>query len=194
MYLNNRGILATNDNEARILLSKLNDELDKRKKLIRGKYVKIHDMPEKKRPPFIILFADEVTEIQDKNIQYMLNRIPRLGGGFGFITIIATQKPSSKTFRSGCFTELRSLMDCRICFNVRSKDDSIMILNNSQGVTLPNIRGRCIFQYGYDDNMEIQTMYIKPERIKKLLSNNGGDNYFSQDQEDKQPTNMLLPR
>lgn len=190
MYLNKYGILATNDDEAMFVLQKLNHELDRRKKLIRGKYVKIHDMPTTIRPPFIIVFADEVTEIQNKDIQYLLNRIPRLGGGFGFITIIATQKPSSKTFRSGNFTELRSLMDARICFNVRSGDDSQMILNNTRGLDLPKIQGRCIFQW--DVEAEVQTMYVKLEKINNLLEEGGV--YGRREVVLEQPKKMLPPR
>jgi hypothetical protein len=171
IYLDKYGILATNESEALDVLYKLNLELDKRKQLIKGRYVKIHDMPKEQRPPFLIVFADEITEIQNKDVQYLLNRLPRLGGGFGFITIVATQKPSAKTFKSGNFTELRSLMDSRICFNVRSTDDSIMVLNNSRAMDLPKIKGRCIFQY--DIETEIQTMYIDPRKIDKILMEGG---------------------
>lgn len=169
IYLQDFGLLATNTQESLILLSKLNQELDRRKKLVRGKYVKIHDMPANQRPPFIVVFADEVTEIQDKNVQYMLNTLPRIGAAFGFITIVATQKPSAKTFRSGNFTELRSLMDGRMCFNVRSAEDSKMILNNTSGVRLPSVKGRCIFQW--DAEIEVQTMYLNPKDIKKGVAN-----------------------
>lgn len=198
IYLNNYGILATNEYEAFTLLTRLNLELDKRKKLIRGKYVKIHDMPPAERPPFIVVVVDEITEIQNKEIQFLLNRLPRLGGGFGFITIVATQKPSSKTFRSGNFTELRSLMDSRICFNVRSAEDSQMVLNNSKAMELPKIQGRCIFQW--DEEIQIQTMYIDPKKINKILMEGGVTPIYDRNPkvvygyEDVKPQNLLPPR
>ena len=198
IYLNDYGILASNDYEAFTLLTNLNIELDRRKKLIKGRYVKIHDMPPAQRLPFIVVVVDEITEIQNKEIQFLLNRLPRLGAGFGFITIVATQKPSAKTFRSGNFTELRSLMDARVCFNISSTEDSQMVLNNPRAMELPKIKGRCIFQW--DEEIKTQVMYVDPRRVNRILMEGGVTPIHDRNPkivygyEDVKPQNLLPPR
>lgn len=172
-YMRNRGLLVTEENEIQEVLVKLNTELDRRNAFLASKgKVKIHNLPPNQRPPFIVLIVDELTEIQDKKSQELLNRIARLGRSPGFCLILATQRPSAKAFRDGSFTETRSLCDARLCFRVKSGRDSEMILNNANGANLPAIPGRGIFQW--DDEVEIQVPFLDPEKDVQRILQNGG--------------------
>lgn len=195
-YIKEYGLLITDEYEAYNILELLNKEIDKRNILLsnQGK-VKIHNLSSNQRPPFIVLIIDELTELQNKNSQELLNRIARLGRAPGFCLILATQRPSAKAFKDGSFTETRSLCDARLCFRVKSGRDSEMILNNTNGAYLPSIPGRGIFQW--DDELEIQVPFLDPEKDVKTILEKGDvrknehTNIFNQ--QNTEPSQKMLP-
>jgi S-DNA-T family DNA segregation ATPase FtsK/SpoIIIE len=173
-YMNEkRGLLVTEDDDIFNVLQMLNDEANRRNSFLATKRkVKIHNLPLDERPPFIVVIVDELTEIQHKLSQELINRIARVGRSAGFCLILATQRPSAKAFRDGTFTETRALCDARLCFRVKSSKDSEMVLNNSNGLYLPAIPGRGIFQW--DQELEIQVPFLNPETdIEEILKNGG---------------------
>lgn len=196
MKNNKRGLLVTDEIESYEVLQMLNSEVDKRNKLLSSKgKVKIHNLHPDIRPPFIVLIIDELTELQNKKSQELLNRLARLGRSPGFCLILATQRPSAKAFRDGTFTETRSLCDARLCFRVKSGEDSKMVLNNTNGANLPAIPGRCIFQW--DDELEIQVPFLDPEKDVEQILNSGGNVYHEYtnifNQQHQEPSRKMLP-
>ncbi|OEH86027.1 hypothetical protein BHU72_14840 [Desulfuribacillus stibiiarsenatis] len=191
MYMRDHGLLVTDESKANEVLYKMNEELDRRNQwLSEIGEVKIHGL--EGQPPFLFFAVDELTELQNKDSQLLLNRVLRLGRNSGFTGVLGTQKPSAKTFRDGTFTETRSLCDARMCFRVKSGEDSKMILNNANGVNIPAIRGRGIFQW--DDEIEVQTLFMDPKKIMSLVPNKRERVIIFDSNENDQPQKMLRPR
>ena len=173
-YMEDYGLLITDEPNALIVCKKLEEELERRMDLcVKYKKQKTHSLPKSVRPPFIIIEVDEITELQNKECQLSINRIMRLGRAYGFCVAIATQKPSARTFRNETFTETRSLCSARMCYYVVESQDSVMILNNAKGVDLPAISGRGIFKHGKDE-ITVQTMYVNPEKIPEMIRSTRG--------------------
>lgn len=197
-YMQKRGLLVTDELATHNVLQQLNNELDKRNTFLASRNkVKIHNLHSNQRPPFIVVVVDELTELQNKKSQELLNRLARLGRSPGFCLILATQRPSAKAFRDGTFTETRALCDARLCFRVKSGRDSEMILNNPKGFTIPAIPGRGIFQW--DSELEIQVPFIDPEKDVEQILQDGGvfpierTNIFHQSNQEP-PSKMLNAR
>lgn len=126
--------------------------------------VKTQDYPSEL--PFIVLFVDELAELQDEQCQTQLNRILRLGRAAGFCVVCATQRPSSTIFQK--FGDSKAMFAATMCFHVRDEINSRMVLDNPRAALIANNPGRAIYQW--EQELEVQTMFLSVKKAKELLS------------------------
>lgn len=151
------------DKGALELLTRLNNELDKRLEILeRAGVVKVQEYDG--TMPFEVLLIDELAEMDCKESQSLLNRLLRLGRAGGFCVICATQRPSADLFKQ--FSNSRALFGSRVCFGVESKEDSrIAGVVGAEEIT---VKGRAIVSLHED--IEIQVPYLPIKQAKKILA------------------------
>lgn len=164
-YMEGKALLITEIDKARDILTAINKQLDKRLQLLkRASVVKIQDYNEPL--PFIVLMVDELAELQDDISQTALNRILRLGRAAGICVVAATQRPSSSMFTK--FGDSKAMFAASMCFHVRDEINSRMVLDNGRAALIPNIKGRAIFQW--DMELEVQSMFLPVNQAKSLIA------------------------
>lgn len=159
------GFTAIETNEALDLFYQLKNEVDKRQKFIREHRIsKIHKY---RNIPPILLAIDEITDMNDKECQDILNYLLRKARNTGTSIIAGTQKPSHKTYKDFC--ESRSQFEARMAFRLSEAKDSHMVLNNHKAYEFikPKQEGRGIWQFGDDE--VIQSLFIDDDDIYNIL-------------------------
>ncbi len=118
--------------------------------------------------PFVVVVIDELHKLKDKECLEMLQTILAVGAGYGILVIASTQRPSSTIFEKVKFGDLKANFDGKVSFRASTKADSMIILDNPVASYLPNIKGRAIFQW--DLEVEVQTLYfpLHPKEEKQL--------------------------
>ncbi len=156
-YLSGHGLVITELEKVKVVLTAINKQLDMRLQVLRrAGCVKLIDYRGDDMP-FIVLIIDELAEMQDEECQEMLNRILRLGRAAGICVVAATQRPSSTLFKK--FGDSKAMFAATMCFHVRDEVNSRMLLDNDRAALIPgNVPGRAIFQW--DKELEVQTMYL----------------------------------
>lgn len=120
----------------------------------------------------ILIHKSEKT-IKEECQTYM-SQIARLGAGLGFRLILATQYPTGDVIPRQC----KQNSDAKLCFRVQSGTASRVVLDSEGAESLPQIKGRAIYQLG-DKRIIIQTPLITPEIIQEtitpfIIPNKGG--------------------
>jgi|GEM_PF-1362365 DNA segregation ATPase FtsK/SpoIIIE and related proteins len=150
--------------------------------------------------PWIVIIADELTEMQDKECQQSYNAIARMGRAAGICLIGATQRPSADMWQYEKFSNTRQLFDARLAFHLPDTSSSHIALGDgySQAAYLPTYKGRAI--YKWDGLKEVQTMKFPEEEdeIAKILNRIKGiptinPNIYNAMQIEES-SNLLLPR
>lgn len=162
-YLRDHCLIAITNDEANMVLHRLNEEFKRRRDVLRQyKSRKYAECPEEM--PYIVLVIDELAELSKDNFD-LTDRIVRLARATGMSVIAASQRTSTNVI-SG---DTRSNFVARVCFKVPSPADSRVILGEDCGLAgdLPSIKGRCIYRYGID-TIELQSMYLSPAQAEKL--------------------------
>ncbi|KLU66790.1 DNA translocase FtsK [Desulfosporosinus acididurans] len=182
------------------MLLKITEEIKRREGLFaKARVRKIQDYIYKGYElPFIVLVIDELHRLQDTASQEMLKTILAVGAGFGVIVIGSTQRPSSTIFEKVKFGDLKANFDGKVSFRASTSTDSQIILDNPSASYLPNIKGRAIFQW--DCEVEMQTFYfpLSPKeepQLNKLLAELGQPRFVVKRSEpsDVKPQKGLLP-
>lgn len=165
-YLNGRALVVDDMNLVEVLLKKLNDEMDKRKKLLKAaNCVKIQKYLKKGyEMGFVVIIVDEWADLPE-DVQDPLWRLLRMGRFVGIHVIAATQRPSSKIFEK--FGDMKAMFYGRLSFVVADTLNSRMILDCDDAAYLPAIKGRAIYKCGLE-KLEVQTLYLDPEDAIKL--------------------------
>ena len=185
---------------AKLMLYKITEEITRRENLFaKARVRKIQDYIYKGHDlPFIILVIDELHRLQDTSCQEMLKNILAVGAGFGVIVIGSTQRPSSTIFEKVKFGDLKANFDGKVSFRASTSTDSQIILDNPSASYLPNIKGRAVFQW--DCEVEMQTFYfpLSPKeepQLNKLLTELGQPRFIvRRDQDDNvSPKKGVLP-
>jgi DNA segregation ATPase FtsK/SpoIIIE, S-DNA-T family len=96
--------------------------------------------------------------------QKFMSQIARLGAGLGFRMILATQYPTGDVIPRQC----KQNSDAKLCFRVQSGTASRVVLDSEGAESLPQIKGRAIYQLG-DSRMTLQTPLITPEIIEETI-------------------------
>lgn len=189
----------TDLNGAKLMLNKITKEINRREGLFaKARVRKIQDYIYKGHElPFIILVIDELHRLKDTAGQEMLKSILAVGAGFGVIVIGSTQRPSSTIFEKVKFGDLKANFDGKVSFRASTSADSQIILDNPLASYLPNIKGRAIFQW--DCEVEMQTFYFplhpkEEPQLNKLLSALGQPRFVVRgDHHDVKPQRGILP-
>ncbi len=151
-YLKEFCTLATEPADAVKVLRKVNAIMTRRlKQLDKEQAVKIQEVKGMKH---IVVIIDELAELQEGTDE--LNRLMRLGRAPGVSVICATQRPSSTVHKK--FTDSRALFGATLCFWVRDRVNSEIVLDNGAAADLPMIEGRAIFQA--ELQTEVQLMHL----------------------------------
>lgn len=186
---------------AKMMLERITAEINRREGLFaKARVRKIQDYIYRGHElPFIILVIDELHRLQDTACQEMLKSILAVGAGFGVIVIGSTQRPSSTIFEKVKFGDLKANFDGKVSFRASTSTDSQIILNNPSAAYLPaSIKGRAIFQW--DCEVEMQTFYFplhpkEEPQLNKLLSALGKPRFIvrSDSDNDITPQRGILP-
>jgi S-DNA-T family DNA segregation ATPase FtsK/SpoIIIE len=97
--------------------------------------------------------------------QKYMSQIARLGAGLGFRLILATQYPTGDVIPRQC----KQNSDAKLCFRVQTGIASRVVLDNEGAETLPDIKGRAIYQTA-KERIIIQTPLITPEIIEETIT------------------------
>lgn len=114
------------------------------------------------------LNPDEATNKEDRALkercQTYLSQIARLGAGLGYRLILATQYPTGDVIPRAC----KQNADAKLCFRVQTATASRVVLDETGAETLPEIRGRAIYQTA-DKRQIIQTPFIDSNTIRQIV-------------------------
>ena len=164
--------MASKENQVLPLLQKINDEMDRRLKILKAAHCNKIQLYKKRGGdmPYIVLAIDEFAEIKrGKKIQEEVNdkveRLASMGRAPGISLILATQHPKTDVIPSS----IRNLIDSRLCFKVADGQASRVALgeHTSAAAYLPEIKGRAIFKYGNSEHF-VQTMLLEYEDAEQL--------------------------
>lgn len=192
-YLEDYALVVDEMQHVKILLQKLNHEMDKRKKILKkANCVKVQKyLAQGGYMPFIVVIFDELAELQDKEAIDHLWRLLRMGRFIGIHIIAATQRPSSKVFDN--FGDIKAMFLGRLAFICADSINSHMILDNDRAAHLEAIQGRAIYKCGLE-MIEVQTLFLDPDDAAKLLKNSKERRLKKVDFFINQPSEMLPPR
>jgi len=167
-YLEDHALVIDEMENVRETFKKLNEEMDRRKKILKAaNCVKVQRYIKKGgEMPFIVLIIDELAELQDKEAIDLLWRLLRMGRFIGIHIIAATQRPSSKVFEN--FGDIKAMFLGRLAFVCADDINSRMILDNDLAAHLDAIKGRAIYKCGLE-TLEVQTLFLDPEDAAKRL-------------------------
>lgn len=185
-YLREHCLVTRTEKEAIGLLRKLNREMERRIDILEAAgVVKVQDYNGGDMP-FIVVVIDEVAEIHEAEIIFLVDRLVRLARAVGISVVAATQRPSTNVING----DLRAMFQARLCFQVADELNSRMVLGESCSLAahLPGIKGRGIFKFGLTEK-EVQSFYLPIARAKKMLQEPGGWDIGSE-----QSAARLLPR
>ena len=165
-YLKEYVTLATDPEQATKLLKRISGKMVRRlRQLERQNAVKIQDVNNMNH---IVLIIDELAELSvAKDATVELNRIMRLGGAPGISVVCATQRPSSTVHKN--FTDSRALFGANMCFWVRDRVNSEIVLDNGLASELPRVRGRAIFQSDIQQEVQVMSLPVSPEDRPGIL-------------------------
>lgn len=167
LWLEDRALLVTDTERANKVFTLLNQEMDRRKKLlVKHRVEKVTKL--KEQIPFIVVLIDEFAEInQDEASVKMIDRLLRVGRKTGIHIVAATQRLSHTTVKGA--GDIKHNFPARLSFRCDSVN-SRMILGEDCDLAskLPDTKGRCIFRFG--DPVELQTFLIDPEKAEKLIN------------------------
>jgi len=110
---------------------------------------------------------EAVTSVEKKlkqQCQTYMSQIARLGAGLGFRLIVATQYPTGDVIPR----QVKQNSDAKLSFRVQSATASRVALDEIGAESLPQIRGRAIYQTA-DKREVLQTPLITPEIIKSTI-------------------------
>lgn len=167
-YLEDYALVIDEMENVREAFKKLNEEMDRRKKVLKAaNCVKVQKYIKKGgEMPFIVLIIDEMAELQDKEAIDSLWRLLRMGRFIGIHIIAATQRPSSKVFDN--FGDIKAMFLGRLAFVCADNLNSRMILDNDLAAHLDAIKGRAIYKCGLE-TLQVQTLFLDPEDAAKRL-------------------------
>lgn len=176
-YLKSHAFVGFDLAAAQIFFRDLNKEMDRRLEL-QAKYdvdkvADIHGL----YLPRIVLMIDELGDVLlHPKLMPEFNRLAR-GGRAPEISIIAANQRNDSQFFGTNWAQTRHLFLGALCFPVKDRHTSEMILGNDLASKLKRSdKGRAIWQY--NDDVEVQTMYypsvLARTNLKMLDSTKGG--------------------
>jgi len=139
----------------------------------------VKNVQEAKDPFRHFVIVDEVGELNPdeavtkeeralkERCQTYMSTIARLGAGLGYRQILATQYPTGDVIPRQC----KQNSDAKLCFRVQNGTASRVVLDDTGAETLPEIKGRAIFQTA-DKRQIVQTPLIDTKTIRYVVQPN----------------------
>lgn len=161
-FLNQVESIAKNPEEALETLRKLQDKLNARNEYLLEKGYE--DIKEAGDPVRYFAIVDEAADIAPyQECQDIIVDIGRRGRAAGFRLIYATQYPTNSAMPS----QLRQNIGARVCFRLQTEAGSRAVLDEGGAESLPNIKGRAIYQT--NEKKVVQTIYIDNKQIDNII-------------------------
>ena len=159
------------------ILACLVQELDRRLDLLeRAGVEKVQNYPG--GMPYLVLVIDEFSNLSPQLSKYdsskdkkalreechsMLVDLLCRARKVGIHVVISSQRPDKDVLPG----QMKANIPASVVFQVRNKVNSQICLDNDRAASLPGIRGRAIYQF--DREREIQVMHLPPARARALL-------------------------
>lgn len=161
-FLNQVESIAKNPEEALETLRELQYKLNDRNEYLLEK--EYEDIKEAGDPVRYFVIVDEAADIAPyQECQDIIVDIGRRGRAAGFRLIYATQYPTNSTMPS----QLRQNIGARVCFRLQTEAGSRAVLDEGGAESLPNIKGRAIYQT--NEKKVLQTVYIDNKQIDNII-------------------------
>lgn len=112
--------------------------------------------------------SEAVTKEEKKlkqECQTLMSQIARLGAGLGLRQILATQYPTGDVIPRQC----KQNSDAKLSFRVQSAVASRVVLDSEGAETLPQVKGRAIYQTA-DKREVLQTPLVTSDIIRKTIT------------------------
>lgn len=162
-FLNQVESIAKNPQEALETLRELQNKLnDRNEYLLEKGYEDIKEAGAKERYFVVVDEAADLSAYQE--CQDIIVDIGRRGRAAGFRLLYATQYPTNQALPS----QLRQNIGARICFQLQTEAGSRAVLDESGAESLPNVKGRCIYQTNV--KRVIQSVYIDNKQIDHIIT------------------------
>jgi S-DNA-T family DNA segregation ATPase FtsK/SpoIIIE len=166
-YLQNHALLVDTESGASEVLYALNNEMDRRRRILRAAGATKLQEYRKGDLPWIVCIIDELAELRQKVDQENLSRLGRLARAVGISLMVATQRPSHTLFSK--FTDLRMLFAGRLVFSMPSPDDSRLILDSESASKIPAaIKGRAVWRWTKEE--EVQGYNLTIAEAKQMIA------------------------
>lgn len=169
--------VAIEENGALQYIKAIKAEIELRKDLFHK--AKVRDIDSynklgKDRLPRLLLIIDEFANLMPhagvddydtvKLASQTVNWIARIGRSFGVNLVIGIQKPDTRNMDSTTKANLEGIL----CFQVKSRSQSQVVLDNNKAADLDGVKGRAVWQTSEVDRI-VQTPIIPDEVIKKFI-------------------------
>jgi S-DNA-T family DNA segregation ATPase FtsK/SpoIIIE len=175
-YLKDHAEIALALPDAVRALETLSMEMIRRMDLLLNKRIpKIQEYKHDGSLPYIVLVIDELSQLspalaKDAGVKALrtialqcLTDILCLARALGIHVIVSTQRPD-KDILPG---QLKANIPAALCFKVKNETNSRIVLDNSKADQLPRIKGRAVWQF--DVEREVQVQYLPVSIARRLL-------------------------
>lgn len=147
------------------VLKHLQKEMTKRGQLLKQNKVRhINKLPDKQKPPYIVLCVDEFVMIRDEEIMADLLQIASLGRAYGIYLILSMQRPSHKILS----TDVRGLLSVRMGFRTVDKRNA-MIGETPGSETIPPKGYEGTFYLKYEDLECLRSPFLNEDKTEEIL-------------------------
>jgi hypothetical protein len=109
------------------------------------------------------LATDPDVKSMRKDGQQMLTDLLCLARALGIHVIVSTQRPDKDVLPG----QLKANIPAALCFKVKNEINSRIVLDNDKADSLPRIKGRAIWQF--DVEREVQVQYLPVRQAKAIL-------------------------
>ncbi|MDD5487166.1 MAG: FtsK/SpoIIIE domain-containing protein [Dehalococcoidales bacterium] len=175
-YLKDHAEIALALPDAVRVLETLSLEMIRRMDLLLTKRIpKIQEYRHDGSLPYIVLVIDELSQLspalaKDAGVKALrtialqyLTDILCLARALGIHVIVSTQRPD-KDILPG---QLKANVPAALCFKVKNDTNSRIVLDNNKADQLPRIKGRAVWQF--DVEREVQVQYLPVAAARRLL-------------------------
>ena len=156
-------------------LSFLQMELDRRLNVLdRYKIEKIQNYPHSDLP-YLVLIIDEISALSPALVKekgekrkreechFLMSDLLARARKVGIHLIVSTQRPD-KDVLPGI---MKANIPATVCFKVRNRVNSEICLDHGRAASLPDIKGRAIWQFR--EEREVQVMHLSPQQARSFL-------------------------
>lgn len=168
-WLENHGLVVTDQAEAHKVFGLLNTEMNRRLQLLkRFRKTHVKDLPpDAGFIPFVVVLIDEFAEMDESSLE-LVRRLAAIGRKTGIHMVSATQRFSS--------TMCKGAGDIKVNFPVRISGscdavNSRMILGDdcSLAADIPCLPGRMVYRKGGEKPVILQTYLLEADQAERLV-------------------------